>query len=469
MKLVIPNEIRYGLQERYDTYTKKLGYMIYANKPNGTYGQQVSFDGWRDHNIPAKDIGNDYQSGFVLNKGHLNKYHFGASAKFRVFHPEGFEFEISLENLSLLLDNSVISYGEIQVPCCIAWEGSNVYLLPKIDMKGKVEIEHFDVHANKIKAEKRLNKINNSGKPIPIRSLTSGKIVEDAEGNRFVVSAPTMSNFHREEIVSMMVTKEENMFKLCSKLGITYHINFNEDYPKTFFPLNNVNMVIKKDKENNFFKFVEKDDLTEIESSNLKNLSEQRVLLFNKEQNFVPLEVTKESIGKFFDQLTLDYVGKKLSSYNEDNGSVYIRNEVVKINGKLYHIFVGQNYRMGYGNYFLEDSLKKENEEITKINRDNYRIRHLIEQVGAMLIPLTSENDKYYQGYNPQKERHYTLYVSNEKNVTDEAINAFGENGVKMKKLYEERREIMINQLMTVLEPLTQDEIDNQSRVFLEQ
>ncbi len=160
MKLVVPNEIRYGLQERHDTFTKKLGFMIYANKSNGTYGQQVSFDGWRDKKITPQDIGNEYQLGFVLNKGHLNKYHFGASAKFRVFHPEGFEFEISLENLSLLLDNSIISYGEIQVPCCIAWEGSNVYLLPKVDMKDKVEIEYFDVHQSKNKPKRNPKNIS---------------------------------------------------------------------------------------------------------------------------------------------------------------------------------------------------------------------------------------------------------------------------------------------------------------------
>lgn len=458
MKLVVPNEIRYGLQERYDTYTKKLGFMIYANKPNGTYGQQVSFDGWRDHKIAPKDIANKYQTGFVLNKGRLNKYHFGASVKFRVFHPEGFEFEISLENLSLLIDHCEINHGEIQVACCIAWEGSNVYLLPQISLNDIVEIEHFDVLANKNKAEKRLNKINNSGKPIPVRSLTSGKIVEDANGNRFIVSSPTKSNYHREEIVPIVIKETTAGFEVTSSLGQGYNISFNENYQKIFYPLSNVDTVISKNQENQFFKFVEKDELKENEIKNLEILKSQIVFQFHKNQNFFPLQNDVESIEHLIQKIFTNYESKNLSDYNNENGKVFILNEVVKIEDKLHHIILGHNYRFGYGKYPFESRLKSLYDKLQKLNY--YQYSRTCDRMDVFLVPVTEENENLYSGliYKTKTEMIHFLVNHVKEGILEDA-----------KIIFDEINKETVQGLTELLNPLTQEEIDNQKRIYLEQ
>ena len=457
MHLIVPNEIRYGLQERHDTYTKKLGFMIYANKPNGTYGQQVSFDGWRNKEIEPKDIGNEYQLGFVLNKGHLNKYHFGASAKFRVFHPEGFEFEISLENLSLILDHSIISYGEIQVPCCIAWEGSNVYLLPKVDLKKKIKVEYFDVLMNKSKAEKRLQKINNSGKPLSVRSLTSGKIVEDKDGNRFVVSSPTQANGHRDKIISMKVDQSEKGFVISSPFGTAYNMGIDSDMKKMFYPLTKIDTVISKDQENQFFKFVEKEDLTKTELNNLETLNTKIVLQFNENQKFVPLEVNETSINNFLQKVGKDYKDEKLSDYNETFGKVFIFNEVVKIKDKLYHIVIGQNYRFGYGDYVFEKRLKPLYEKQKALNY--YCYSKCVKNMSMFFVPLTSEKEEIYAGFDRQgREMIHFAYQLWSPETPEPAKEIFGE-------IYTE----VVKGLTELLKPLTQDEIDSQKRLYLEQ
>ena len=454
MKLIVPNEIRYGLQERHDTYTKKLGFMMYANKPNGTYGQQVSFDGWRDNKIEPKDIGNEYKLGFVLNKGHLNKYHFGASAKFRVFHPEGFEFEISLENLSLILDHSVISYGEIQVPCCIAWEGANVYLLPKVDLKEQIEVEYFDVLMNKSKAEKRLQKINSSGKPLSVRSLTSGKIVEDTEGNRYLVSAPTKSNYSREKTLPMWVVKGDNGFHVKCQFGNEYSIVFDENYSKMYYPLSETSTVINKNTENTFIKFVEREDLSKVEEKNLSALEDSIVMQFSPEQSFVSLDNSKTAINNFVDGIVKKYASVKLSSFREENGAVLMLDQVVKIKNRLYHVVLGRSYRFGYGSNVFEGRLKDINGKMQELTRSSYYHEKMLQMY---FVPLTHDS-KEYKGFNPNKQNSICVYlrVENEK-TPKEYVN-----------LILEERESIKEGLQVLFQPITQEEVDSQKRIYLD-
>lgn len=457
MKLIVPNEIRYGLQERYDTYTKKLGFMMYANKPNGGYGQQVSFDSWRDKRIEPKDISNNYQLGFVLNKGHLNKYHFGASAKFRVFHPEGFEFEISLENLSLVMDNSIISYGEIQVPCCIAWDGSNVYLLPKIDLSDKFTVETFDVHQNKKKAAQRMEKINTSGKPLPVRSLVSGRIVEDTQGKRFMVCAPTKSNFQREEIIPMFVKKNQYGFGIECGFGQGYHATYQPDFPKMYYPLTDTDGTIETGKENTFIKFVEESELTENELKNKESLKTESFLQFSPKQNFIPLGNTEKEIEDFINSLDARFKDVKFADYNNSDGKVLILDEMVKIKDRFYHIVLGNNYRLGYGHYILEKQMKDVHEKMNAENRKSYSYNRE-RNYGIHLIPFTSDKN----GYNGVNRRQNDLIHINAIFKTEKTPESFV-------PLIDEHRKILRTSLMEMFETLTQEEIDNQKRIYREE
>ena len=65
--LYIPKKIVVGFQNRKDTYTQKLAYVIYYDD-SGKLRKQVSWEHWRDKSIPIKEFDNIPTKGFVLNK-----------------------------------------------------------------------------------------------------------------------------------------------------------------------------------------------------------------------------------------------------------------------------------------------------------------------------------------------------------------------------------------------------------------
>ena len=103
----IPQKIKVGYQERNDTYTKKLAYVIYYDQ-RGVLRKEKSWEGWRDEKIEPNDFENIPTSGFVLNKkvgGYRSDWNY-RSAHVRIYDPRGFEFEIGIENLLYILENT---------------------------------------------------------------------------------------------------------------------------------------------------------------------------------------------------------------------------------------------------------------------------------------------------------------------------------------------------------------------------
>ena len=102
--IFIPKRINVGYQERSDTYTGKLGYIIYYDE-KGKLRKETSWQNWRDDSIPSNEFENEPIKGFILNKkagGY--KYSWNTRQTYcRVFDPRGFEFEITIENLLYIL------------------------------------------------------------------------------------------------------------------------------------------------------------------------------------------------------------------------------------------------------------------------------------------------------------------------------------------------------------------------------
>ena len=65
--IFIPKKINVGFQNRDDTYTGKLAYVIYYDE-KGKLRKEKSWNSWRDQNIPNEEFDNVPISGFVLNK-----------------------------------------------------------------------------------------------------------------------------------------------------------------------------------------------------------------------------------------------------------------------------------------------------------------------------------------------------------------------------------------------------------------
>jgi len=112
-KLFIPEKIKVGYQERDDTYTKRLAYVIYYDN-KGVLRKEKSWEGWRSKKIKADEFENKPHSGFVLNKGVQRYGHWGSGRNMvRVYDDRGIEFEITkkkseLEKLETRL-NAIIS------------------------------------------------------------------------------------------------------------------------------------------------------------------------------------------------------------------------------------------------------------------------------------------------------------------------------------------------------------------------
>lgn len=130
--LFIPETLKVGFQNRDDTFTKRLAYVIYYDS-FGKLRKETSWQQWRDEKIEPMEIKNEPTSGFVLNKGirRYNWSHFSSNrSMIRIYDPRGIEFEVTPENLIGLLMHTDCSRREIQGDMVYAWDRTELVLLP---------------------------------------------------------------------------------------------------------------------------------------------------------------------------------------------------------------------------------------------------------------------------------------------------------------------------------------------------
>lgn len=131
-KLNIPCKIKVGFQQRSDTYTKKLGYVIYYDN-KGKLRKETSWENWRSKDIKPEEFDNVPTEGFVLNKK-AGGYKSGWDMRqtyIRVYDPRGFEIEISVPNLLFILEECSSVKGKgLEGSFVYAWDGVELVLLP---------------------------------------------------------------------------------------------------------------------------------------------------------------------------------------------------------------------------------------------------------------------------------------------------------------------------------------------------
>ncbi len=132
--LYIPKRIKIGFNKRQDTYTEKLGYVIYWDD-KGVLRQENSWEGWRDKTIDPLEFDNVPTEGFVLNRGvggARQSYGWNVRNEYvRVYDPRGFEFEISVSNLLFILQECTSTKGKgLEGEFVYSWSGKNLVLLP---------------------------------------------------------------------------------------------------------------------------------------------------------------------------------------------------------------------------------------------------------------------------------------------------------------------------------------------------
>ena len=130
--IFIPKQINVGFQERNDTYTKKLAYVIYYDN-KGVLRKETSWQNWRKKEIPNVIYDNVPTSGFVLNKkvGDYSSDWNHRQAYVRVYDSRDFEFEITIENLLYILENTSSIKGKgLEGEFVYSWDGKDLLLLP---------------------------------------------------------------------------------------------------------------------------------------------------------------------------------------------------------------------------------------------------------------------------------------------------------------------------------------------------
>jgi len=153
----IPDNIKVGFQERKDTYTGKLAYVVYTDT-KGKLRKETSWEGWRDQKIEAQTFTNEPMSGFVLNKGvggARQSYGWNARNEYiRIFDPRGFEFEISVANLLFILQECTSTKGKgLEGEFVYAWDRADLVLLPVESQTYKECVDFTDNQTKKVTKE----------------------------------------------------------------------------------------------------------------------------------------------------------------------------------------------------------------------------------------------------------------------------------------------------------------------------
>lgn len=170
----IPKKINVGFQERKDTYTGKLAYVIYFDE-KGKLRKETSWNGWRDKKINNIITENEPTSGFVLNKK-AGGYSTGWNHRqtyVRVYDPRGFEFEITVPNLLYILENATSTKGKgLEGDFVYGWDGKDLVLIP--------------CDAPDYKELVKLNELRHSEKKIGARDLKIGATYRTRQNNEWI-------------------------------------------------------------------------------------------------------------------------------------------------------------------------------------------------------------------------------------------------------------------------------------------
>lgn len=151
--LFIPEKLRVGFQKRPGTYDGKLSYVIYYDE-KGKIRKETSWASWRDKSIPALELDNKPVSGMCINKSvKRDAYYFGSGRNMmRIYDPRGFEYEISIDNLSGILHYQDVIKGEFQGEFVYAISGTELILLPVDSEQYKEAVKHTQNKNTKISA-----------------------------------------------------------------------------------------------------------------------------------------------------------------------------------------------------------------------------------------------------------------------------------------------------------------------------
>jgi len=220
-KLYIPQKLNVGYQEREDTYTGKLAYVVYTDD-KGVIRKETSWKVWCKEFIG--EVENIPLEGFVLNKGvGGQRQSWGWNARneyIRVYDPRGWEFEISVANLLYILQECTSTKGKgLEGSFVYSWEGKELVLLPTDTYEYKQSTQFT----------------NNQSKKVTKTEMVKGKMYQFKSGDWCVYLG-------RHNCTENFFTSNKDWYNTdFSKKHIFYNIETNKYlYEKGFTKLANI-------------------------------------------------------------------------------------------------------------------------------------------------------------------------------------------------------------------------------------
>lgn len=305
--IVIPDKIKVGYQNRQDTYSKKLAYVIYYDNKN-ELRKEKSWAGWRDETIEPNDFANEPTEGFVLNKKvGGDRYGWNPRQTYcRIFDPRGFEFEITIPNLLYILENTNSIKGKgLEGSFVYGWHGTELVLIP----------------INSVEFEEIKNYNSNLGKKVSKKNLVEGKIYLNKQNERLIY----LGYFDEYE-------RYGNYKNLGKKFWFKYE---KKQYYLTYSSLNPI-MTEVDDVVNNYVELI--DELEHCDRYSPHDETQYKYEMVNNDsENFTYFnnEFISVRISNRYNRITGDYNNFYLETYYNSNHYYPLDNNTFKTKEEL--------------------------------------------------------------------------------------------------------------------------------------
>lgn len=132
--IYIPEEIflKFCDRDREDTIDGKLSFPSYFKK-NGKVTHETSMSHWGNNKIPTKTVKNKISDGYIINLSvsRSGDWYSSGRSMMRIYSPEGFEFEITVENFCYICEYADISRKYINCELAFGFCSGKPILIPK--------------------------------------------------------------------------------------------------------------------------------------------------------------------------------------------------------------------------------------------------------------------------------------------------------------------------------------------------
>jgi len=249
-KLNIPDKINIGFQNRTDTYTGKLAFIIYTDD-KGTLRKEKSWNNWRNCKIEPQEFENIPTEGFVLNKkvGDGGYGWISRKAWTRVYDPRGFEFEIDIENLIFILEEcSSIKGKGLEGEFVYAWDSAKLLLLPVSSKEYKESIGFKKACTKKITKEdmkegccyltKEGNEVMYLGR-LPHWDFSNSK-------DKIEYKSKKKQIFVNLNLRDYKIKNKANIYPIINSYGEHTQLRYYKEHPRLYFIQSGFTQLISK-------------------------------------------------------------------------------------------------------------------------------------------------------------------------------------------------------------------------------